>query len=154
MQSAKYTFLVVDDEELMRYLIASYLSKLGHSCFTAIDGVDALEKMKKNKIDAVITDIKMDNMDGITLINQISKQYPDIPIMVMTAFDKEYSEGTTISIGAREFIKKPFSLDEFAVRLQKMINDSETIKRMKKEKNADGNLQDLMNELERTLKDS
>ncbi|MGZ3537915.1 MAG: response regulator, partial [Thermodesulfobacteriota bacterium] len=58
MESAKYTILVVDDEELMRYLVASYLTKLGHSCFTAIDGVDALDKMKKNKIDAVITDIK------------------------------------------------------------------------------------------------
>jgi DNA-binding response OmpR family regulator len=154
MESAKYTILVVDDEELMRYLVASYLSKLGHSCFTAIDGADALDKMKKNKIDAVITDIKMDNMNGITLINQISKKYPEIPILVMTGFDKEYSEGTAISIGAREFIKKPFSLDEFAVRLHKIINDSETIKRMKKDKNVDENLQDLMNELEKTLKNS
>jgi CheY-like chemotaxis protein len=145
---------VVDDEELMRYLVASYLSKLGHSCFTAIDGVDALDKMKKNRIDAVITDIKMENMNGITLINQISKEYPEIPIMVMTAFDKEYSQGIAISIGAREFIKKPFSLDEFAVRLHKMINDSETIKRMKKEKKVDENLQDLINELEKTLKNS
>lgn len=154
MESAKYTFLVVDDEELMRYLVVSYLSKLGHSCLTAIDGVDALEKMKKNKIDAVITDVKMENMDGITLANQISKRYPEIPIMVMTAFDKEYSEGTAISIGAREFIKKPFSLDEFAARLHKMINNSEMIKRMKKEKNADENLQDLIDELEKALKNS
>ncbi len=154
MESAKYTFLVVDDEELVRYLVVSYLSKLGHSCFTAIDGVDALEKMKKNKIDAVITDIKMKNMDGMTLVNQISKKYLEIPIMVMTAFDKEYSEGTAISIGAREFIKKPFSLNEFAARLHKMINDSEMIKRMKKEKNEDENLQDLLNELEKTLKNS
>jgi ATP-dependent Lon protease len=151
---AKCTFLVVDDEELMRYLVASYLSKLGHSCFTAADGVDALEKMKKNKIDAVITDIKMNRMNGIALINQISKEYPEIPIMVMTAFDKEYSEGAAISIGAREFIKKPFSLDEFAVRLQKLINDSEMIRRMKKEKNVDENLQDLMKELEKVLKNS
>ncbi len=154
MESPKYTFLVVDDEELIRYLVASYLSKLGHSCFTATDGVDALEKMKKNKIDAVITDIRMDKMDGVTLITQISKKYPEVPIMVMTAFDKEHSEGTAISIGAREFIKKPFSLDEFAARLQKLINDSETIKRMKKEKNADANLKDLMNKLEKALKDS
>ena len=136
----------------MRYLVTSYLSKLGHSCFTATDGADALEKMKENKIDAVITDIKMGNMDGIALINQISKKYPEIPIMVMTAFDKEYSEGTAISIGAREFIKKPFSLDEFAVRLQKLINDSETIKRMNKEKKVDENLQDLLKELEKILK--
>ena len=154
MEPAKYTILVVDDEELIRYLVASYLSKLGHSCFTAIDGVDALDKMKKNKIDAVITDIKMENMNGITLINEISKKYPEIPIMVMTAFDREYSQGTAISIGAREFIKKPFSLDEFAVRLHKMINDSETIKRMKKEKKVDENLQDLINKLEKTLKNS
>jgi CheY-like chemotaxis protein len=154
VKPAKCTFLVVDDEELMRYLVASYLSKLGHSCFTATDGVDALEKIEKNKIDAVITDIKMGNMDGIALINQISKKYPEIPIMVMTAFDKEYSEGTAISVGAREFIKKPFSLDEFAVRLQKLINDSETIKRMKKQKNVDENLQDLTKELEKILKNS
>jgi CheY-like chemotaxis protein len=154
MQSAKYTFLVVDDEELMRYLVVSFLSKLGHSCVTAVDGVDALEKMKKNKIDAVITDIKMENMDGMTLINQISRKYPEIPIMVMTAFDKEYSEGAAISLGAREFTKKPFSLDEFAVRLRKMIDDSETIKRMRKEKDADENLQDLIKELEKTLKES
>jgi ATP-dependent Lon protease len=154
VEPAKCTFLVVDDEELMRYLVASYLSKLGHSCFTAADGVDALEKMKKNKIDAVITDIKMNRMNGIALINQISKEYPEIPIMVMTAFDKEYSEGAAISIGAREFIKKPFSLDEFAVRLQKLINDSEMIRRMKKEKNVDENLQDLMKELEKVLKNS
>ncbi len=154
VKPAKCTFLVVDDEELMRYLVASYLSKLGHSCFTASDGLDALEKIEKNNIDAVITDIKMDNMDGIALINQISKKYPEMPIMVMTAFDKEYSEGTAISIGAREFIKKPFSLDEFALRLQKLLSDSETIKRMKKEKNVDENLQDLMKELEKILKNS
>jgi len=154
MGSTKYTILVVDDEEVIRYLVVSFLSKLGYACLTAVDGVDALDKMNKNKIDAIITDIKMDNMNGMTLISQISKKYPEIPIMVMTGFDKEYSEGTTISVGAREFIKKPFSLDEFAVRLNKVINDSEIVKRMKNEKNVDESVQDLMSELEKTLKNS
>ncbi|HUL29581.1 MAG TPA: response regulator [Thermodesulfobacteriota bacterium] len=154
MESAKYSILVVDDEELMRYLVVSYLSKLGHSCLTAVDGVDALDKIKKNKIDAVITDIRLPNMDGMTLTQEISRQYPGLPIMIMTAFDEEYSEGTVISAGAREFLRKPFTLDEFAVRLNKMINDSETIKRMGKEKKADEDLQDLMKELERILKNS
>jgi DNA-binding response OmpR family regulator len=72
--------------------------------------------------------------------------------MVMTAFDEEYSAGTAISVGAREFIKKPFSLDEFAIRLHKMINDSEILRRLKSGKDADENVQDLMNELEATLK--
>jgi DNA-binding response OmpR family regulator len=154
MESAKYTILVVDDEELIRYLVVSYLSKLGHTCLTAVDGADALDKIKNNKIDAVITDIRLPKMDGITLSQEISRQYPGLPIMVMTAFDEEYSEGTVISVGAREFLRKPFTLDEFAVRLNKMINDSEMIKRMEKEKNADEDLRDLMEELEKVLKNS
>jgi len=151
-ESSKYTILVVEDEESLRSLIVSFLSKLGHSSLTAKDGVEALDKIKGNKIDAVITDIKMPNMDGIILTSEISRQYPELPVMVMTAFDEEYSAGTAISVGAREFIKKPFSLDEFAIRLHKMINDSEILKRMKGEKNVDENIQDLMDELENTLK--
>ena len=152
MESFKYTILVVDDEELIRSLVVTFLSRLGHSCITAIDGVNALEKMKGNKIDAVITDIKMPHMDGIMLTREISRQYPELPVMVMTAFDEEYSAGIAISVGAREFIKKPFSLDEFAIRIHKMINDSKTIKRMKSTKNVDENIEDLMDELEKSLK--
>jgi CheY-like chemotaxis protein len=151
-QSSKYTILVVDDEEPMRSMIVNFLSSLGHSCLTAIDGVDALEKMKGNKIDAVITDIKMPNMDGITLVGELLTEYPGIPIMVMTAYEEEYSAGIAISVGAREFIKKPFSLDEFAIRLHKMINDSEALRRLKSEKGPDEEIQDLMKELEATLK--
>ncbi len=151
-ESPRYTILVVDDEESIRNLSVTFLSQLGHSCVTANDGVDALDKMKGSKIDAIITDVKMPNMDGMALISKVSEQYPELPIMVMTAFDEEFSEGISISAGAREFIKKPFSLDEFAVRLRKMIEDAETIRRLKSEKAADENVQELMNELETTLK--
>jgi len=153
-ESAQYTILVVDDEELVRNLVVTLLSKLGHSCITAADGVDALERMKGNKIDAVITDIRMPNMDGVALTIEILKRYPGLPIMVMTAFDEEYSAGGAISAGAREFIGKPFSPEEFSVQLQNMINDSETIKRLKSEKMVDENVQDLMKELEATLKEN
>ena len=151
MESSNYTILVVDDEELIRRLIVTFLSQLGHSCITATDGVDALEKMDGNKMDAVITDIKMPKMDGIILTREISTKYPGLPVMVMTAFDEEYSAGVAISVGAREFIKKPFSLDEFAIRFRKMIGDSETLKRMKKGKDVDEDIQKPRNELE-TLK--
>ncbi len=137
METSQFTILVVDDEELMRRFIVTFLSKLGYSSVTAIDGVDALDKMKETKIDAVITDIKMPKMDGILLTKEISALYPGVPVMVMTAFDEEYSAGTAISLGAREFIKKPFSPEEFAIRLSKMIGDSEMIKGMKSGKDAD-----------------
>lgn len=92
-----------------------FFFKLGHSCLTAIDGDDTLDKMKENKVDAVVTDIKMPNKDGITLTSEMSIQYPEVPIMVMTAFDEEYSAGIAISAGAQEFLKKPFSLNEFTI---------------------------------------
>jgi len=152
MESSKYTILVVDDEELIRNLVVTVLSELGHSVITAMDGVDALNKMGENKFDAVITDIKMPNMDGIILTREISKQYPSIPVMVMITYDEEYFVGTAISAGAREFIKKPFDLDEFAIRLHKMINDFSTLIQPKSEKDTDENVQDLMNELETTIK--
>ncbi len=152
MESPKYTILVADDEELIRNFIVTLLTKLGHSCVTAVNGIDALNKIKENKIDAVITDIKMPEMDGIILIREILKQSPELPIMVMTAFDEEYSAGTAISVGAREFIKKPFSLDEFILRFHKMMRDSDTLRRMKKEKGGDDDVQYLMEELEAALK--
>ena len=151
-EPSKYNILVVDDEELIRKLVVSFLSKLGHSCLTAVDGVDALNQLKGHKIDVVITDIKMPNMDGIMLTGEISSKYPNLPVLVMTAFDEEYSAGTAISVGAQEFIKKPFSLDEFALRLHKMINDSKTLRGLKSEKNGNEDMQDLVNELESVLK--
>jgi CheY-like chemotaxis protein len=151
MESPKYTILVVDDEELIRRLIVTFLSQQGHSCVTAIDGVDALDKMEGNKIDAVITDIKMPKMDGIIFTKEILTKYPRLPVMVMTAFDEEYSAAMAISVGAREFIRKPFSLDEFAIRLHKMIVDSKTLKQMKRAKDVDEEIQNIRNELE-TLK--
>jgi DNA-binding NtrC family response regulator len=149
-----YRVLVVDDEELVRNLIVTFLSGLGHRCVTASDGMDALEKMKGNEIRAVVTDIKMEKMDGIILTREIIKQYPEIPIMVMLEFDDEYSAGTAISVGAREFIRKPFSLDEFAIRLHKMISESKTQepKPMKSDQDSDEGIHDLFNELEAALK--
>ena len=148
MKPSKYTILVVDDEEPLRNLIVTFLSKLGHSCVTAIDGVDALDKIKGNKIDAVVTDIRMPNMDGIALTSKISIEYPGLPVMIMTGFDEGDTAGLAITAGARDFIKKPFSLNEFSVRLHKMINDSEAQRRMKREKGVDKDIQKSINELE------
>jgi len=152
MDSPKHTILVVDDEELIRELVFTILSNLGYSCITATNGIDALDKMKGKKIDVVISDIKMPEMDGIILTREISRQYPGLPVMVMTGFDEEYSAGTAISVGAREFIKKPFSLEEFSLRLHKMIGDSETLGQLKIEKEKEEDFQDIMNELEAALK--
>jgi len=123
MESTHYKILVVDDEEQMRKLIVSLLSPKGHQCVTANDGREALDKFMETKFDALITDIVMPEMDGITLTKELSKHYQNLPVMVMTGYTEEYSAETAIASGAREFINKPFSISEFLIRFDKMMRD-------------------------------
>jgi two-component system, cell cycle response regulator len=118
-----YRILIADDEELVRNFLVSLFSKYGHSCETAKDGIEALEKIKKNSFDSAVIDIVMPLMDGITLTRELVNLYPDLPIMVMTGHADEHSAESAIAAGAREFIKKPFSLDEFILRFGKMMRD-------------------------------
>ena len=92
--------------------------------------------------------MKMPNMDGITLAAKMSIHYPELPIMIMTAFEEEHAAGVAISVGARDFIKKAFSFNEFSIRLHKMINDSETQRRMKRKQDVDKDNRASTNESE------
>ena len=119
--SFHYKILVVDDDEGVRTLVATLLSSRGHSCATAADGPQALEKMKSDRFDAVITDIVMGEMDGFALTKEILERYPGTPVMAMTGYGTERSAQDAIEAGAREFIEKPFSLDAFVIRFDKMM---------------------------------
>jgi len=123
IKSSHYKVLVVDDEEPMRKQNLTLLSQKGHQCITANNGIEALDKVNKNKFDAVIADIVMPEMDGIALTKELSKHYPDLPVMIMTGHAEEHSAESAIAAGAREFIKKPFPLDEFIIRFNKMMHD-------------------------------
>ena len=121
--SAPYKILIVDDEEQVRNLIVSLFSNYGHVCETAKDGGEALETIKKNSFDSAVIDIVMPVMDGITLTRELVNLYPNLPIMIMTGHADEHSAGSAIAAGAREFIKKPFSIGEFILRFDKMMRD-------------------------------
>ena len=116
-----YKVLIIDDEEMMRNLLVSLFSEHGHNYETAQDGIEALEKIKKNSFDAVVTDIAMPHMDGITLTKELAKLNSNLPIMIMTGYADEHSAKLAIEAGAQEFIKKPFSIDEFIIRFDKMM---------------------------------
>jgi diguanylate cyclase (GGDEF)-like protein len=118
-----YKILIVDDEEPVSNLMVSLFSKYGHSCETAKDGTEALEKIKKNFFDSAVVDIVMPHMDGIILTRELVNLQPDLPIMVMTGHADEHSAESAFAAGAREFIKKPFSISEFIIRFDKMMRD-------------------------------
>lgn len=128
----KYKVLVVDDEAMTRDLISSILSSKGHKCVTASDGVEALDKAGKDTFDAVITDIVMPNMDGITLTKELLKRNPSIPVMVITGFTDEHYYEESVNAGATDFINKPFSIAEFLARFHRMMRDHKTVCEIKK----------------------
>lgn len=119
----KYRVLIVDDDLMTRDLVISILSWEGHKCESAMDGVEALEKAGAADFDAVITDIVMPRMDGITLTRELSKKFHGLPIMVMTGFTEEHSDEEALDAGASEFINKPFPVTELLARFHKMVRD-------------------------------
>jgi DNA-binding response OmpR family regulator len=93
-----------------------------------MDGAEALDKMNSDRFDAVITDIVIGKVDGLTLTKEILRRYPGLPIMIMTGYTDDYSVEEAIEAGAQEFIKKPFSITEFDLRFRKMMRDNEILK--------------------------
>lgn len=120
-----YDVLIVDDDPQLRHLIISILSLKGQRCDEACDAIEALKRLEGKRFDAVISDIVMPGMDGITFMNEIIKKYPNISVMIMTGYSEEYSAEIAINSGAREFIKKPFTPTEFLLRFIKMMRENE-----------------------------
>ncbi len=117
----KVSVLVVDDNEPMRETIASILSEKGHQCESAENGIEALEKCKGTKFDAVVTDLDMPGMDGMTLTRELTRCFLDLPVMLMTAHDDDSLEGAAKNAGAREFLRKPFDIFEFLTKFHRML---------------------------------
>jgi len=118
-----YKVLIVDDDESIRNLMVTLLARKGHHCETAVNGLEALDKISKTEIDAVISDVVMPEMDGISLTKELLKRYQSLPVMTVTGYAEEYSAETAMASGAREFIKKPFSNAEFIIRFDKMMRE-------------------------------
>jgi DNA-binding response OmpR family regulator len=135
MESIQYKVLVVDDEESVGRMVVALLTKVGHQCITVQDGTEALDKVGREKFNAVITDIVMPQMDGIALTKELLRRFPDLPIMVMTAHDQDYPAEAAMNAGAQEFIKKPFSIKEFLLRFHKMMKNHDILLKIEAKKN-------------------
>ncbi len=116
---ASQTILIVDDEEIARTNMEHVLKKDGYSCHCANNGVEALAVLAKEDIDLVISDLKMDRMDGIELLQQINRVSPEIPVIMVTGFATVSSAVEALKKGAAHYLGKPVNLDE----LRKTVKD-------------------------------
>jgi two-component system response regulator PilR (NtrC family) len=106
------SILVVDDERSMRDFLKILLGKEGYQVETAADGHQALESIAEHSFDLVITDIRMDGMDGLELLNSVKEQHPSLPVVIITAFASPDDAVFAMKNGAFDYISKPFNVDE------------------------------------------
>lgn len=107
--------LVVDDEENLRRVTQLKLQQAGYEAMTASDGRQALEVLARNPHDLIITDLKMPGMSGMDLLRRVREDYPEIIVVVVTAFGTIESAVEAMKLGAHDYIIKPVNAD--ALRL-------------------------------------
>ncbi|MEH0019552.1 MAG: sigma-54 dependent transcriptional regulator [Desulfobacter sp.] len=127
--------LVVDDEKDMTRLLQRTLEpELDCRVTMAFSGEMALNVIRESDVlfDLVISDIRMPEMDGFALLNRLKKLYPDLTVVMLTAYGNIESAVTAIKKGAYDFISKPFEQDEIIFRIQKALERSRLINENKR----------------------
>jgi two-component system OmpR family response regulator len=117
--------LVVDDEPGVRDLISDALNLVGLSSITAAHGMEALSKLRDNQIDLMILDINMPTMDGYEVLERMSQQGSKTPVIVLTArLDREDTK-RAFQLGADDFVRKPFGIEELTLRVNAILRRSQ-----------------------------
>jgi two-component system OmpR family response regulator len=117
--------LVVDDEPGVRDLISDALNLVGLSSITAAHGMEALAKLRDNQIDLMILDINMPTMDGYEVLERMNQQGSKTPVIVLTArLDREDTK-RAFELGADDFVRKPFGIEELTLRVNAILRRSQ-----------------------------
>jgi DNA-binding NtrC family response regulator len=103
--------LVVEDEESLRITLAANLELEGYQVIEASDGKEALEILKREAVDLVMSDIRMPNMSGVDLLLQVKNTHPELPFLLMTAYAMEDEVDAAICQGVFTVLRKPFDFN-------------------------------------------
>ncbi len=116
------TVLIVDDEKNYPTIIGELLEEEGYTSVTASSGMEALDILKADVIDLVLTDVNMPGMSGIHLLEKIKEINPDIPVIIMTAYGSVEKAVDAMHKGAYTFILKPFENQALTAHIAKAIS--------------------------------
>ena len=114
--------LIVDDEKSILDLLSMVFKKEGYVIYTALSSQKALEILDEHDIDLVITDIRMPGMSGLDLLFHIKENYPDIPIIMITAYGSTREAVRALKAGALDYITKPFDIDELKIVVRNALH--------------------------------
>ncbi len=113
--------MVVDDAAFMRMKCAKLLTENGYEVVEASNGAEAVETYKSKKPDAVLLDITMPDMDGLTALKEVMKIDPDAKVAMVTAMGQQSIVMDALKAGAKDFVIKPFDADRVLAAVKKML---------------------------------
>jgi two-component system response regulator HydG len=125
--------LVIDDHDSMREGLELLLRRRGHGTLSADGGERGLQLLEESGADLVITDLKMARMDGIEVLRRVKDRFPDVDVLVITAYGTIEKAVEAMKEGAADFITKPFSSEEFGVKVDRLVRSLEERNRLRQE---------------------
>lgn len=111
--------LIVDDNDQMCSLLADILELFDYQAQQAKDGEEALSKLRQDRFDLVITDLRMPKMSGTELLKMIKRDQPHLPVVVVSGFTPGNTQNLIIGEQADGFLNKPFTVEQ----IEKMLSD-------------------------------
>jgi DNA-binding NtrC family response regulator len=114
--------LIVDDEENARFAMSKLLANEGHQVAAAANGLEALAFLDQNKVDIIITDINMPEMDGLIFLREVNRAYPRVKVIMVTAYGAIESYLEAMNLGACEYLNKPVPVADLRALIQRISN--------------------------------
>ena len=107
--------LVVDDDASLLEVVATFLESNGHTVRTSESGEEALDVLRDEEFDLVLSDVAMAGLNGFELLRATRELYPDIGFVLMTAYEKRYPLSEALDAGADGYLSKPFTLRKLSL---------------------------------------
>jgi two-component system response regulator HydG len=115
------SILIIDDNETIREGLSHVVRKMGHAPVTASSGAAGLELFKQSHADFVITDLKMEGLDGVEVLRMVRELDPDCPAMIITAFGTIETAVEAMKLGAFDFLIKPFAPEVVRLKVERAL---------------------------------
>ncbi|MFA3783828.1 response regulator [Melioribacteraceae bacterium 4301-Me] len=120
----KRVILVVEDSPTIRKFVSFSMLSHGYNVIAASDGMEALEKLPYEKIDLIITDLNMPNIDGLELVRTVRRtpEFKDIPIIILSSLSSQNEVQEGLRAGANSYLIKPFDPKRVVYEVSKYLN--------------------------------
>lgn len=119
--TVRQRILVVDDEERIARFVSRRLGQAGYAVSVALGGVEALELARTQPYDLVVLDLLMPDRDGVSVLRELTLDRPEQPVIVLSCLTDTASKVRCLSLGASDFLAKPFFFDELLARVQAQL---------------------------------